>query len=765
MRLKRLFLGILLLVSIFCADNLFGQDINLVISSIDVEGNVTAEKSLILSVSDLTIGSVLTSTATQDAVRMIYGLGLFADVRITGDIGENKNIALTIEVEEYPRITAVEYDGNSKVKDKDLNEVDSLRIGQLISPSQIMKAKNHIRDYYQEKGYYNVKIESEMIGDKDHELDNTLRFKIKEGHKLRIKDIVFVGNEVYTDSKLRGKMGNKPKGFLRSGSFDPDKHEEDKEKIVEFYNEKGYIDAAILSDTILINEDDPKWMTVQVEVYEGEQYCFGTTTFFGNKVYGEKALYHQLKYDQGNIYNPKKFEESLTNLYTLYQEDGYIHARVFENVATVDSTLNIEFEITEGVPARINKIEIVGNTRTKEKVIRREMFSRPGQIFKRSALMRSVRNVMLLNYFGEAVPDFRVLPNGDVDLIMSMKEKPTGQFNVGAGYSAEDKLVGTVSLGMPNFRGNGQTLSLTVEFGSERNSVSLGFTEPWLFGTPTSFSASIYNLNRDYYNYFWEGSRGGSIRFGRRLKWPDDYFRVYASYRVEDVRYYDFADSSYYPDLQDFNGNWLRTSAITAAIIRDSRNLPMFPTGGSVYSFTNEYAGGPLGGRWEFHKHTFEMSQFHKLIWKFVFAGKIRVGVVDSPDGDDGVPYSEKFTPGGTDPDGIIRGYDDGEVTPNYVSNGVTYIKPARAVLVYNAELQFPIVEQQIYALLFADAGNSWLAGYQISPFNKDELKKSFGAGFRIVVPGVGVIGFDFGYGINKDDPGWKPHFQVGSTF
>jgi len=764
MRFKRLFLLIFFPALIICAGNLFGQ--NLIISSINVKGNVTADKSLILSVSDLTIGSVLTSTASQDAIRMIYGLGLFSDVRIMGDLGENNDIALTIEVEEYPRVTAVEYSGNRKLKDKDLREVDSIKIGQLISPNQIMSAVNRIKRLYQDKGYYLAQIETELEKEKDSQLDNVLKFKIKEGSKIRIQDIVFEGNQVFTDKKLRGKMGNKPKGFLRSGNFDPEKHEEDKEKIIEFYNEKGYIDAAVMSDTIIIDKEDPKWMTVQINIYEGQRFHFGTTSFYGNKVFGEKALRSQLGYGQGDIYNPKEFEESVANLYSLYQEDGYIHARIFENISTVDSNLNIEFEISEGVPARINRIDIVGNTKTKEKVIRRELFSRPGQVFRRSVLMRSVRNVMLLNYFEEAVPDFRVLPNGDVDLIMTMKEKPTGQFNAGAGYSAQDKLVGTVSLGMPNFRGNGQTLTLTVEFGSNRNSVSLGFSEPWLFGTPTSFSFNIYNLNRNYYDYFWEGSRGGSIRFGRRLKWPDDYFKIYASYRLEDVRYSDFRDSTTYPDLQAYNSKWLRTSAITTAIIRDSRNLPLFPTSGSTYKFTNEYAGGPLGGRWQFHKHIFEVSQFYKLFWNFVLAGNIKVGVVDSPDGDDGVPYSEKFTPGGIDPDGTIRGYDDGRVTPSYIgSDGVRYIRPARAMLVYNAELQFPIVEQQIYTLLFADAGNSWLAGYQISPFNKDELKKSFGLGFRLVVPGVGVIGFDYGYGINKSDPGWKLHFQVGSTF
>lgn len=739
---------------------------NLTISSVEVRGNLTADRSLILSVADITIGAVLTSTSTQDAIRAIYGLGLFSDVRIKGEVTDEQTIDLIIEVEEYPRVTRVDYSGNDKLDDDDIKEVDSIEVGRQVPPHELKQATERIRRKYQDKGYYLVNIETELKPVEGSQLNHELLIKLDEGPKIRIMDIVFEGNDVFTDDKLRGKMGNKPKGFLRSGNFDPEKHEEDKEKIIEFYHEKGYLDADILHDTVIVHEDDPRWMTVKIEVYEGIQYRYGDTKFTGNKIYGDKLLHSRLKYDEGDIFNSEKFEESISELYAVYQEDGYIHARIFENISTVDSILNIEFEVSEGVPAKIHKIVINGNTKTKEKVIRREMASRPGQVFRRSALMRSVRNVMLLNYFGKAEPDFKVLPNGDVDLILEVEEKPTGQFNAGAGYSGQDKLVGTVSLGMPNFRGNGQTLQLSTEFGSRRNSLSLSFTEPWLFGTPTSFSASIYNLNRKWYDDFWEGRRGGSVRFGRRLRWPDDYFRVYASYRLEDIRYYDFEDSVYAADpnsLARFNEDWLRTSSVTSTLMRDSRDLPMFPTSGSVHSYTVEYAGGPLGGEWQYHKHTFEVKHFYKLFWKFVLAGKLKLGVVDSPDGDDGVPFTERFSPGGTDPDGTLRGYEDGDVTPK---DDDGYNIRGRSMLVYNAEIQFPVVEQQIYGLLFADAGNSWLAGYQITPFDfKGELKRSIGAGFRVVIPGIGILGFDFAYGYDKDDPGWKPHFQIGSTF
>ncbi|MCK4655767.1 MAG: outer membrane protein assembly factor BamA, partial [candidate division Zixibacteria bacterium] len=495
-----------------------------------------------------------------------------------------------------------------------------------------------------------------------------ISFNIKEKRKVRIEKIEFVGNEAFSDGKLRGKMSNKRKSFFRSGSFNKSKFPEDKEKIVEFYNKKGYVDAHIVRDTIILH-DDQRSLTIQIEVDEGIRYRFGETTFAGQEIFTEEQLSSKLKFDEGDVYNREKYEESLGEVYSMYQEEGHIHVRIFDNLTTRDSTVDLAFEISEGVPAKINMIKIEGNTKTIEKVIRRELFSAPGRTFRRSILMRSVRNVMVLNYFEKVEPDFKVLENGDVDLILKIAEKPTGQFNVGAGYSGQDKFVGTLGLGIPNFRGKGQNVSLNIEFGGRRNSFSIGFTEPWLLDTPTTFGIDVYNQNRRWYEDFTEGRRGFGLRLGRRLRWPDDYFRVYLRYRLEDVRYHDF--SSTYAEVEDdpfslrrYDERWLRTSSVSVTIIRDSRDLPQFATRGSVLSLQSEYSGGIIGGDWRYNKHTLQVSKFHPVLWKFVLALKARYGVIFAPKGEEFVPYAEKFSPGGTDPDGFIRGYDDGRVTP-----------------------------------------------------------------------------------------------------
>lgn len=735
------------------------------ISSATTRGERTVDRSLILSVADLPVGSPLTSTATQDAIRRIYGLGLFRDVRIEGEVVDDR-IDLVVIVEEFPRAKSIDFEGNREVDTKDLEPSLQFKVGQLTSPNLIQNSVMKVLDVYREKGFYVAEIDPKVQLSDDSATAAVL-FKISEHHKVKIKSIEFTGNNVFSDGALRGKMSNKQKSFFRSGNFNKVKFPEDKDKIVEYYNKKGYIDARIVSDTIVLSEDQ-KRMSIKIEVDEGLRYRFGASSFSGEKLFTADQLASKLKYHQGEIYNREQYEESVSELYSMYQEEGHIHCRIFDNLTPVDSTVNISFEISEGVPAKINLVKVEGNSKTKEKVIRRELFSSPGQTFRRSILLRSVRNAMLLNYFEKVEPDFKVLPNGDVDLILKIAEKPTGQFNVGAGYSGQDKLVGTLGLGIPNFRGNGQTVDLRWEFGNRRTSFSLGFTEPWMFDTPTSAGFDIFSLNRRWYEDFTEGRRGLTFRVGRRLSWPDDYCRIYWRYGIEDVRYYDFSDEYRSQTSEDpssltrYEADWLRTSSTAITLMRDSRDLPQFSTRGSVLSLEAEYSGGLIGGDWRYNKFTFQASKFQKIFWKFVIAAKAKYGLIFAPDGNGKIPYSERFSPGGTDPDGYIRGYDDGAVTPKSASGA--YLR-GRSLVVYNAELQFPIVDQQVYVLLLGDAGNSWLTPKEIRPFDSKSLYGSYGLGFRLVVPGIGIIGFDFARGISSTDKEWKPHFQVGTTF
>ena len=738
----------------------------LTISRVEVVGNKSADKSLVLLASGFTSGSNLDLTSIQRAIKRIYGLGLFSDVAITATQTEG-GVVLTIRLKEYPRLARLEIEGNKKFKNKEIEEKLGLKAGMQISPQQVKDGINVIQGLYRGKGYAATSVQSELKpGPKEEEV--ILDYKIEEGQKVRIKKIYVQGNRAFSEGKVRKQMKTKQASLLRSGEFNSEKYQEDKERIADFYKKNGYLDVEILSDSIWFDPTG-KDMFIRLVLSEGERYKFGEVSFHGNTIFPEEKLRKVVKFKPGEFYGQKKYEETLTELNNLYQEEGYIYAQILDNTSTQGNAVNIDYQITEGVPANIHFVKIEGNVKTKEKVIRRELSVFPGQRFHRSILLRSLRDVMYLNYFSNVTPDIEVLPNGDIDLIIKIEEKQTGTINFGAGYSETDKLVGSIGLGIPNLLGSGQNLNLNWEFGKTTNSLELSFTEPWFKDTPTSVELDLYKVNRSWYSdYYSEGRTGAALRIGRRLSWPDNYSRLYVRYRLENVRYYDFS-ASY---LTDYEGSvyglqyykWPQiTSSVDFTFLRDSRDLPQFATSGSVLTYDVELAGGLLGGNWSYHKHIFEFSKYVKTFWKFVLMAKVRAGLIDGYDRNSNVPYSERFAPGGTNSDGMVRGYPDAWIGPRDASGNLIR---GRSMLVYNLEYQFPLMEQQIYALLFADAGNAWMTGRQFSPVSFRRLYKSAGFGFRMVVPSLGMIGFDFGYGF--DYPGkdkWRPHFQFGRPF
>jgi outer membrane protein insertion porin family len=748
------------------------------IVDIRVSGNVHASEKLITNVAALKIDTDLTGTTVQEAVRNLYSKGIFKDIVI--DVEQvTAGVVVNIIVSEYPVLSQISFEGNKKIKDKELKELLRLAPGGYIADHLIMESGNKIENEYMSKGYFLARADAELNYAPDSASADLL-FKIKEFSKVKVKKVILTGTVQLKAKNLVKQMRNRKRGFLRTSDFKKEEYPQDKDKIIEYCNKMGYVDAYIVSDSFVIDTTANR-MRIFIEVYEGPRYYFGETSFAGNEVYDDEMLSRTLKYKSGEVFNEEKYEESVGELYSAYQEKGYLHSRIADNRQTRDTTIDIVYDITEGLSSKVRLINIVGNTKTKEKVIRRELMIRPGETFRRSALMRSLREVMQLNYFADVVPDVRDLPSGDVDLIVKVEEKPTGQVSAGAGYSDQDKLVGNFGLGIPNFRGNGQNVSISVDFGSRRNSISLSFTEPWLFGTPTSLGTSIYNLNRLWYDDFTEGRRGASVRVGRRLRWPDNYFRIYWNYRIEDVKYYDFSDSYiiengdsimtsdgqsiYITDensLQTFGGRWLRTSATGFTIERDSRDLPIFATRGSHISYSGELAGGVLGGEWEYYRHLFNAKKFIPLVWGTALVGKFRFGYI-SATSNDNIPYSERFTPGGTDYDGTVRGYPDASLSPR---NNAGSLLGGMSEAVYNLELQIPILQGQMYALGFFDAGTAWISKDRITPLSG--LYRGAGFGFRLVVPGVGVIGFDFGHAFDEaydHEKGWRTHFQVGQGF
>ena len=782
-------------ISLAGVEEYYGQTI----LSVDLANNtVAADSFLVYNSSGLIPGDILTAGKVQDAVKRIYGLGLFSDVKVLAEPA-TRGVRIHLQIESYPRISKIRFRGNKNIKTKKLKKTVTLTEGRIVSPGVVISNKGLIKDLYEDKGYLNAQIETETAPDIEDSSRVVLTFRVKEGSKVKIRRIAFIGNRAFPDKKLRSKISTKQKSLFRGGNFDRIKFNEDRQKIVDFYKEKGYIDAVVLADTVCygnqdkmrfgeftaIPGDDAKDMYIKIWVEEGERYYFGNFTWEGNEIFKDDKINSVFNIKEGDVYNQKKYDEMLFKLYEMYQDEGYWYAQVDEQKTPRDQKLDVHFSIVEGNPVYVRMIHIEGNTKTQDKVIRRELKVRPNTIFKRSILGRSLREVMVLNFFGNVTPDWNILDNGDIDLIINVEEKPTGQFQVGAGYSASDKLVGTIGLGIPNFRGGGQTVSFNSDFGKRRTTFSLSYYEPWLLDTPTSLGLSVYFQERDWYDYYDESRRGGSIRVGRRLNWPDNYFKIYTSYSLESIRYYNFSDDfiegSYYRFIVRNNDgdsvgvdsvltgivtyDWpLMSSIWSVTLERDSRDLSQFATSGSDIWWTGELGGTFLGGNWDYYKQTLNSEFYYTPFWRFTFSLKTKWGYSFGIHNANEVPFAAKFTPGGTDPDGIIRGYDDSDVGPQNV-NGAPI--GGRSLAVYNAELTIPLADQQFYVLLFADAGNAWLSASDLSKnfYNYKKLMKSYGFGFRVVAPMIGIIGFDFGMPLNGPDKGLKPHFQIGRGF
>ena len=478
-------------------------------------------------------------------------------------------------------------------------------------------------------------------------------------------------------------------------------------------------------------------------------------------------MYDQLKYDEG----------IRDRLQKMYYNQGYLFAQIqpIETPIGKDS-LNVNFNITEGHVVHVNEIQIKGNTKTHEKVIRREFKIQPGDIFNSSKLERSIRDVTILNYFANIIPNVNIIENDDkhVNLEVTVEEKSTDMANMSAGYSQRDGLIGSIGLTFNNFSlahpftgGDGQRLVFDWQFGRIYRSISISFTEPWMFNTPTLGGFSIFDTRTGGGYYPWDRKDiGGSVHLGRRFQWPDNYFRGdwifrYAQTTIDNItdpqllqRYYAYGTTS---DT--------RQLSLTQIITRDSRNNPEFPTFGSVHSLSTQLSGGPLGGDADYIKAIFNAERYLPMPFGFVLFTNTKFGLLESISDNSVILLGEYFYLGGS---GLgfsesLRGYDDGQVGP--LSTGGSPLG-GKTMLKTSAELRFPISPNPtIFGLFFAEGGNAWETLDLTDPF---DLRRSVGAGLRLFMPMIGIIGIDFGYGFDHFDANgnrkgqWKVHFQFG---
>jgi outer membrane protein insertion porin family len=753
---------------------------------IAVEGNKTSDANFIKLSSGLSLGEQITSDDLQNAVKQLWNLNLFEDVRILLDRQIGDGVYLILKVEESPRLNKIDYEGNKKLKKKDIEKEVDLFKGQVISPGDLSKIRRKLKKTYEKKGYLLAEIETITEAAADTGQVN-LKLKINEGNKVQIEGIRFHGNHAFKNGKLRKQLKKtKENTWLRGGDFDEKKYREDLDKVVEFYRAAGYRDAELVRDSLSYG-DDKKAMFIDIWVNEGIKYYIGTITWEGNKLYPDKLLASLLGFQAGDAYNAAKLQKAVTErLGSLYYDAGYIFATVNPVEKPVDSAkVDLNFVITEGNAVTINKIRITGNTKTKEKVIRRELFVRPGDTFSREALIRSQREVFVLNYFSDVKPDVQPISDEKVDLSLEVVEKSTDTANMSAGWSERDKLIGSIGVSFNNFRGSGQRLSVDWNFGRYYRSLQLGFTEPWLFDTQTLAGFNIFDTRREEgYGYdFSQRSRGGSLRAGRRLRWPDNYFRTDWIYRLQTVKYDNFVGSLADPAVRSqlgFDEGNLTSSSITHILARNSLNRPEFPTAGSQVSLSSELSGGPLQGNVGYHKHILQADWFSPTFWGLVWYTGFQMGYMERLTKNSRIPYLEYFFMGGEGLSNSIplRGYEDP------LRNRLTSVD--QTMMKFGIELRVPIAPNPtVFGLLFAEAGNTWPNLAATNPFEVTHvegnrvlgLRRAIGVGGRVFMPLLGIIGFDYAYGFDNPEydanirltgrlrGAWKPHFVFGRSF
>jgi outer membrane protein insertion porin family len=797
-----------------------------IIGGVTVTGVRFLDPSALIGISGLRLGQEVTipGDALKLAVQKLWQQGLFSDVRISISRTSMDTVYLDIALQERPRISSVKYNGLKKSETQDLVEKINLPVGSQVTPYLLNTAKKIIIDHFVEKGFLNTEVTYIQKDDPDQANNVLLTVNVDKKEKVKISEIKFVGNEYFETSKLLRKMkGTKIKNlnFFRASKFIQEKFEEDKLKLTTFYNDNGFKDFSILSDSLYPTVEDRVGLLIRIE--EGDQYFLRKVDWVGNSVYRKEDLERVFNIKKGSVYNQSLINDRLNGsggaqdaVSSLYQDFGYLFSRLTPVEAKVESdSVDLEIRIYEGDQAYLNDILISGNTRTNEHIARRELYTLPGDLFSKEKIIRSIRQLGVIGHFDPEKINPTPLPdvaNGTVDLLYKLEERANDQFEVSGGWGA-GMLVGTVGVRFNNFAmrnffdlkewkpypsGDGQSLSLRMQSnGKVYQSYTVSFVEPWLGGKkPNTFSVSVYRsvmTNGQGKNEQGRQSMiidGATIGLGKRLTWPDDYFSLYGElsyqrYFLKDYQVYSFL----------FDNGTSNMLSLTTRLTRfsTSPNL-IYPRSGS--SFTLSLQATPpwslISGKdmtdvtdqvkykWiEFHKWVFKADYYFPLSPndKLVLNSRAAFGYLGFYNPDIGPSPFEYFYVGGDGMSGYNfygrevvaqRGYTNGSLTPYDPIKG----KPSGNVYSkITFELRYPVSlnpQATIYGLAFLETGRAW---YSLSEFNPFNMCRAAGFGLRANLPMFGLLGIDWGYGFDpvptnqSSANGSQFHFVIGQQF
>ncbi len=811
---------------------------NYILDSIIVSGLKTFNDQTLISYSGLRKGQniALPGEEVSAIIQKLWGLNLFSDINFYVAHVEGQKITIEIEIEELPTLSEVKINGLKKGKTESIIDETELKVGKKLSESFLTNTKNYIENKLKKDGFLKTKVNLNMIQDSIEANTYKLLVNVDRGNRVKIDQIKFDNNAIFSDAKLRSRFKKtkqrKDFRFWKASKYIEEEYKNDLKRLLDFYKENGYRDARVVQDTLVEQNDK---LTLNLDIDEGQKYYFGDLKFIGNTVYSDAQLGQILGIQSGDTYNGVLLKKRIADtskpdgqdLTNLYQNNGYL----FSNINTVEvsaenDTIDFEIRISEGKVASFNKISVVGNSKTNDHVIFRELRTKPGALYSKDQVVRTVRELGQLGFFDaeQINPDFENVDanSGSVDIKFDLVESGASQIELQGGYGGGG-FIGTLGLSFNNFSmrkifdgkaykplpmGDGQSLSLRLQASQFYSTYSFSFAEPWLGGkAPVKFSTSLSHTVQYRYDFFTglaDRSQsfqisGVTLGLAKRLRIPDDFFQLSQSISYQ---YYNL--KNYFTGLFTFGNGEANNFAYSVALSRNNTYTnPIFPVGGSTFTisakltppyslisgrdFSNLGAlsefqdenGNPLQDlidqekfKWlEFYKVKFNGTWYTTLIDKLVLKTQADFAFLGAYNKDRGnIPF-ERFFLGG---DGMLNYALDGRETIALRGYENQSLSSRDGSIIYNKfsiELRYPITlkpSASIFALSFLEAGNGYDSFKDFDPFNS---KRSAGVGVRVFMPAFGLLGIDFGYGFDNPDPnintpnGWETHFIIGQQF
>ena len=801
-----------------------------IINKVKVSGIKYLDPEVVASMSGLTKGDtiMIPSDYLSSTLKTMWNQRIYSDVQIlTEPVGDSVNIEIVLR--ERPRVYDWKIEGVRKGQMSELLETLKLKKGSELSDFVLNSSKDAIRKYFAEKGFYNADVSVRLENDTTLENVVNVFFVVDRKNRVKIGKIDFEGNTALSDRQLRRsfkKTHQKSINIFKGAKYKEKDYEEDKENLIDFYNSRGYRNATILSDSVYRIND--KRLGIALKVDEGNKFYYRNVSWTGNSVYETRQLNDMLGISKGETYDKKTLHkrlgigkhadyEDMSSISSLYQNNGYLFSSIDPGEVVVgEDSIDINVKIFEGKQAKINEVKISGNHRVNDRVIRRELYVRPGELYNRALLMQTIRQLNQMQHFDpeKTSPGIDLVPNSNelVDISFPLEEVASDKFEISGGWGS-NMFVGSVGVQLNNvslknfFKGSewrpyphGQNQQLAIRGqtnGSYYKAISLNFTEPWLGGKkPNSLTVGLYYSDETDAYYAWQsGNRhfrtiGVSVGIGRRLSWPDRYFTIYneISYQAYNLK-----------DWSSFlvtNGT-SNIFALKTVLARNSVDSPIYPRTGSEFSLSLtltppyslfqknvDYADPNLPDykryKWiEYHKWQFKAQWYYPLTNnnKLVLMARAEMGYLGSYNKNKPSPF-EGFDVGGDGMSGYnvygveivgVTGYENSALTPyTYTADGRADY--ARAYNKYTMEIRYPFIlkpSSTIYGLVFAEGGNAFKSWKEFDPFL---IKRSIGVGARIYLPIVGMLGIDWGYGFDKavgqtERSGSQVHFIIGTQF